>query len=69
MQHHTEELKSKLYLCTECYFCCSDGKQLDCEKGYFNSIPIKKATIYTPIDFDCWQYEIENNKKKMMTHS
>jgi hypothetical protein len=63
MQHPTEESKSKSYLCTECYFCCIDGAQIECEKGYFKPIAIKKATVYTPIDFDCWEYEIENNNK------
>lgn len=64
MQHHIKESKSKSYLCTECCFCNTDGKQIECGKGYFNSIAIKRATIYTPIDFDCWEYEIENNNSR-----
>lgn len=58
MQHIIEESKrSKIFLCTNCVFYNSDGKIVDCDKDYFSSSPIKKTFIYTPIEFDCWEYE------------
>ena len=64
MQQHTGESKSsKSYLCSECYFYSTDGRLVNCDKGYFSSMAIKKVTIFTPIDFDCWEYEVENNRK------
>jgi len=61
MQHTIEGLKSKILLCTNCVFYNSDGKMVDCDKNYFNSVPIKKTLIYTPIEFDCWEYEEKDN--------
>jgi hypothetical protein len=60
MQHITDELKGKIILCTNCAFYKSDGKMVSCDKDYFNSVPIKKTIIYTPIEFDCWEYEEKN---------
>ena len=57
MQNTIEEERSKIFLCTNCVFYKSDGKMVECEKDYFNSVPIKKTFIYTPIEFDCWEYE------------
>jgi len=34
---------------------------VDCERSYFSSVPIKKTLIYTPIEFDCWEYEEKDN--------
>lgn len=61
MHQHIEGLKNKILLCTNCVFYISDGKMVDCERSYFSSVPIKKTLIYTPIEFDCWEYEEKDN--------
>lgn len=48
-------------LCTNCAFYVIIDNTVECKKKYFKEVPIKKTTIYTPIDFDCWEYEKKKN--------
>lgn len=53
-----KDLGSKTVLCSACrYYIVKDGKLVICEKDYFKPIAIKKTTVYTPLDFDCWEHE------------
>jgi len=53
-----KNLGDKNVLCSKClYYIIIEGKVVKCEKNYFKDSPIKKTTVYTPLDFDCWEYE------------
>lgn len=53
-----QNLGSSNILCSTCiYYVIVEGKMVKCEKGYFKPTPIKKTTVYTPLDYDCWEYE------------
>ena len=51
------DLGNKNVLCSSCeYYIVDDGKIVKCTKSYFKSVTIKKTTVYTPLDFDCWEH-------------
>lgn len=59
----SEDLGYKNVLCSNChYYLIIEGKTVKCKRKYFKMTPIKKTTVYTPLDFDCWEYEYEQNQ-------
>lgn len=59
------DLENKSVLCSGCYhYIVMDGKIVKCTKEYFKPIAIKKTTVYTPLDFDCWEHENDVRKKR-----
>jgi len=46
-------------LCTKCLHCIlKNGKtqKVYCKKGYFKLVEMNKALIFTPFDWDCFEY-------------
>lgn len=51
--------KNRYFLCIDCYNCKIKNKKVYCKEGYFNGVDIRKASLYTPFDFDCYKLESE----------
>lgn len=60
MMHLKEcpELKSKLLLCVNCHNCKTKQGETYCIKGYFREDNSDKPIIYTPLDFECYFFEL-----------
>lgn len=45
-------------LCIKCLYCkcCKDGK-VKCSEGYFSDYLLKDVRLFTPCEFDCYNYE------------
>lgn len=46
----------KIKLCKNCFNCKTSKKKIYCKSGYFN-VSDDTAIIYTPYDFDCYEYD------------
>ena len=51
--------KNEYFLCINCYNCKVKKKKIYCKEGYFKETNIKKVSLFTPFDFDCYKYESE----------
>ena len=51
--------QNKPLLCINCYNCKIKSKKVYCKEGYFKETNIKKISLYTPFDFDCYKWESE----------
>ena len=55
-----KECQNKEYfLCINCYNCKTKNKKVYCKEEYFSEDNIKKISLYTPFDFDCFKWESE----------
>ena len=53
-----QELKNKLLLCVNCHHCKTRKGKVYCIKGYFEDMDKNKPIIYTPLDFECYFFEL-----------
>lgn len=44
-------------LCITCFNCNEEKTQIHCDMGYFDETHKSKGKLYTPLDFDCIDYE------------
>ena len=47
----------KIKLCKNCFNCKTSNKKIYCKMGYFDNISEDTTLIYTPYDFDCYDYD------------
>ena len=57
MREKEHQLKNKL--CKDCLHCRKKGKRIFCRKGYFDDIGEDTPLLFTPYDFDCFQFDGE----------
>ena len=51
--------KTRIFLCIDCYNCKIKNKKIYCKERYFKETNIKKVSLFTPFDFDCYKWESE----------
>jgi len=48
--------KNSHFLCVECIRCKTKNNRIYCKEGHFDE-KFKKSLLYSPIDFDCYEWE------------
>jgi hypothetical protein len=46
-----------LVRCLDCIHVRINDKKISCENGYFHNVKYQEGIIYTPFDFDCFEFE------------
>jgi hypothetical protein len=57
----SQELDTRLLLCVNCYNCKTRKGKVYCIKGCFDDMDMDKPIIYTPLDFECYFFELVYN--------
>lgn len=47
----------KYFMCKDCTHCKTKNGKISCKNGHFENLTYKEMCLFTPYDFDCYEWE------------